>query len=132
MKWQPIETAPKDQEIWLFAQSFPRPVVGYWNRCLGEGWWSTHDREASGTVRVDSYTHWMPLPSSPQAQSSDEEPALAGDEVSAASREASLTQQNISLRADVSNAERRAEDAEARNVFLETEIATLYAKVAKS
>lgn len=36
-----------------------------------------------------------------------------------------------SLRADVANAERRAEDAEARNVFLETEIAALAEKVKK-
>lgn len=36
-----------------------------------------------------------------------------------------------SLRADVANAERRAEDAEARNVFLETDIAALAEKVKK-
>lgn len=36
-----------------------------------------------------------------------------------------------SLRASVANAEKRAEDAEARNVFLETEIVALAEKVKK-
>jgi hypothetical protein len=37
----------------------------------------------------------------------------------------------VSLRASLANAERRAEDAEARNVFLETEFLALAEKVKK-
>lgn len=133
MKWQPIETAPKDGE-WILAYQPDYQILTCAHVKIParlsptggdiDGWYFGDMR------KLMQPTHWMPLPASPRDQPSDEEPQ-SGDTVGTADTVASLTQQIISLRADVSNAERRAEDAEARNVFLETEIAMLYAKVAK-
>jgi hypothetical protein len=68
--WQPIETAPKDQDVLLYCKA--RGVVrGRWEDCYfarkPRPYW-TNDREAlfgvSGT-RNDQPTHWMPLPPAP-------------------------------------------------------------------
>lgn len=66
--------------------------------------------------------------SAANAQGQIEEEPSGDDEVSAADRTASLTQKIASLQASLALCERRAEDAEARNVFLETEIVALAEK----
>lgn len=65
---------------------------------------------------------------SPQSPSSDEE---RSDEVSAADKIASLTHKIESLRADLANCERRAEEAEARALFFETEMTRVRQEGAK-
>ena len=71
MKWQPIETAPKDKDILLFC---PRlgVVRGCWNDCKyhknSKPYW-TNDRADIFGVRYtksDQPTHWMPLPDAPE------------------------------------------------------------------
>lgn len=71
--WQPIETAPKDKKIMAFCPKFgvvgpvrweeqkyhsrPRPYWSHWGEgTLGKTW-----------VRDDQPTHWMPLPTAPEA-----------------------------------------------------------------
>ena len=92
MKWEPIETAPKDgTAIMLWTSMAKRPVFCRWSIAgSDDGWWSTMwGDEASGNVRLDSYTHWQPIPPGPHGQI--EEPALAGDEVDPAAKSAGLT-----------------------------------------
>ena len=63
-RWQPIETAPKDMEIWAFNGEQARMV---WSE--GPEWalwvwadWLLADADPS----PDQPTHWMPLPAPPQ------------------------------------------------------------------
>lgn len=61
MKWEPIETAPKQIEFrCLLAHRFS-VVIGYWD---GDGW--RNERSRSGSYFQP--THWMPLPSVPDIQ----------------------------------------------------------------
>lgn len=61
--WQPIETAPKDDEFVLLwcADVSETAIVGYWGH---RRWEFAH---------CDSYpfepTHWMPVPDPPSCQS---------------------------------------------------------------
>lgn len=128
-KWQLIETAVQSCEPRLLYDGADQMVGGYSLTSLADGPWGGW--YSGGEYCDPQPTHWMELPSPPQAQPSDEEPALAGDEVSAADQIASLTQKIASLEASLALCERRAEDAEARNVFLETEIVALAEKVKK-
>lgn len=59
LQWQPIETAPKDEEILIFQ---PEPqYIGKVHWCVGlPGWW--HSNEVPYTPQP---THWMPLPKEP-------------------------------------------------------------------
>lgn len=58
MKWQPIETAPKQIEFrCLLAHRFS-VVIGYWD---GDGW--RNERSHRGSYFEP--THWMPLPELP-------------------------------------------------------------------
>ena len=51
--WMPIETAPKSEEVLLFAtKSRPHAFIGYW------GEYNRHNQP--------SITHWMPLPAPPK------------------------------------------------------------------
>lgn len=79
-----------------------------------------HGDVVAGLHRWTSIVRHTPYP--------DEEEPSGDDEVSAADRTASLTQKIASLEASLALCERRAEDAEARNVFLETEIVALAEK----
>lgn len=59
-KWQPIETAPKDEVIlagFIDHGFVYRVSDAHWNRT---GWFNV------GGVSCHWATHWMPLPSSPQ------------------------------------------------------------------
>lgn len=75
--WQPIETAPKDTEVFIGAFvdeefHFGRSVFFYeqGNEFEGETWsgwvWSIDD--CSESV-AEHPTHWMPIPAAPEVQS---------------------------------------------------------------
>ena len=66
MKWQPIETAPRDgTRVLLFdPQRIPNEMIGRWR---GTAWWG--DLTPSGKCRIwrdDSGCLWMPLPPPPE------------------------------------------------------------------
>lgn len=77
MKWEPIETAPKDQDILLYG--WDQMLVGYWepstapdlvahdgHRWAGSEWcWKAVE---GGTLHKDAVTHWMPLPPAPEVK----------------------------------------------------------------
>lgn len=70
--WQPIETAPRDEETILLRVP---TLYGKWNETLPlAGRWEQRDPPSSGfwiifnadeAVQRVEPTHWMPLPSSP-------------------------------------------------------------------
>ena len=66
MKWQTIDTAPKDKPVLLWGffwgdNVFYEPLIGRW--------WPNNDRwEADATYKYGIRpTHWMPLPAKPGA-----------------------------------------------------------------
>jgi hypothetical protein len=74
MEWQPIETAPKDEEIIVGRGAIPLsnrraffPAYsgsGFW--CEEEGAWVFWSHITPGAkTRYDQPTHWMPLPPPP-------------------------------------------------------------------
>lgn len=75
MKWEPIETAPKDgSSLLLWEQYSTSPFVGYWH---GDNWHVSHehvDAEGGwdGAYVVDKLsmpiTHWAQLPPPPEAE----------------------------------------------------------------
>jgi hypothetical protein len=115
MKWHPIDKADKSTEIIALSPEHgggTRPIVLNWFEYNGLEAWRDWDCDSH------SPTHFLfPIPPLPQSPSSDEE---RSDEVSAADKIASLTHKIESLRADLANCERRAEEAEARNDFFRT------------
>ena len=65
--WQPIETAPKDRDVLVFAGpthlgTDGRIIVGY--SLSGTRWWSK-----PGLYSIQRPTHWMPLPAVPEEAS---------------------------------------------------------------
>lgn len=80
--WQPIETAPKDDETWLLLcqkGKYAIPVIGMWDH----EWecWISHrfsyentakmcNRQSGREVMSETYqpAYWMPLPIAPEAQ----------------------------------------------------------------
>lgn len=69
-EWQPIETAPKDCEVWAFngEQGRMQWSKGYADN--GEGWalWIWSDETLSDIdPEPEQPTHWMPLPDAPSA-----------------------------------------------------------------
>jgi hypothetical protein len=67
MKWEPIETAPKNRTDILLVNSNSRCTVGSWSNTVhgdGETW-------RDGNHKIISWvTHWMPLPEPPNAKTS--------------------------------------------------------------
>jgi hypothetical protein len=63
MEWQPIETAPKEALILLYAPSevWPTTFVGCYSEEDGKPAWT----DADGTWLEFACTHWMPLPPPP-------------------------------------------------------------------
>jgi len=70
VRWQPIETAPKDStDILVFVETASVPIVhiARWevgDENFGVGWWSyTHNSVGQEMLTGFKYpTHWMPLP----------------------------------------------------------------------
>lgn len=63
MKWQPIETAPKDGfHILLWSDDIQ--FVGFWAQGRAGGWCAVADKCPS--IKPNP-THWMPLPAPPSA-----------------------------------------------------------------
>jgi hypothetical protein len=70
-EWQPIETAPKDGSNVLLSPAFERErvTVGSWDLDdVGEGGQCWRCLELSERLEP---THWMPLPSPPEARTVD-------------------------------------------------------------
>lgn len=64
MKWQPIETAPKDGTIVLvYAKETQEYAIVFWNRYYRE--WNQRSMEEE---ELESPTHWMPLPEAPEEE----------------------------------------------------------------
>lgn len=62
-EWQPIETAPKDGLVDIFANG--RRYAGcHYDRICGE---YRHITACGVLVRLGSATHWMPEPAAPTA-----------------------------------------------------------------
>jgi hypothetical protein len=60
--WQPIETAPRDVSVIVYADD----CVGEASRpdATGRWWWTNTDEHDIG-VREIFPTHWMPMPPPP-------------------------------------------------------------------
>jgi len=73
VKWQPIETAPKNGEnVLLWEKYSDYPVVGYfshrrnmWFACT-EHYDTNGDASVIDTLSQSCITHWMPLPPPPE------------------------------------------------------------------
>jgi hypothetical protein len=73
--WQPIETAPKDKDILVWGRGLHDPIAAFYKDATvpaSSGW---HYAMGGGRVRIPSefpmqfeFTHWMPLPSTPEEQ----------------------------------------------------------------
>lgn len=68
MEWQPIETAPKDVDLWLFEPNgSPQQVVGFFYSDENwSGWMYRDDVLADISPEGLSPTHWMTLPEPPK------------------------------------------------------------------
>lgn len=69
MKWQPIETAPKDGSgVMLLSSSGMVCAPCIWE--IGEiseyGFWLWWQSEPEWLTEIKSPTHWMPLPEPPK------------------------------------------------------------------
>lgn len=76
-EWQPIETAPKDERVFLYRPACPyqwaQRVCGRFNSepyiSNPRPYWSHDVERLSGKAdaRKNPPTHWMPLPEPPEA-----------------------------------------------------------------
>lgn len=85
MKWEPIETAPKDGTIvdlwngvscqrlvnvaWLKGRDRDHRCApgGVWHHHEEEGWDYVGSTEGCGCLVESQFSHWMPLPDAPKA-----------------------------------------------------------------
>ena len=69
--WLPIETAPKDGRRVLLWRHDDELEIGYWSTSVwvSPGAWIIYEAR-SDTVELHP-THWMPLPTTPNAELSD-------------------------------------------------------------
>jgi hypothetical protein len=83
MRWQPIETAPKDNTPILIWDGEDISLAEWndigrkWNCLCGGGAVWDGDGDTGGLVAVYSATHWMPLPSPPTGP--DQRPGIGQD-----------------------------------------------------
>lgn len=62
--WQPIETAPKDQEILIYTKGWG-PIIASLSTEFGE-WMSRMQVPVAIKEEGDLPTHWQPLPTAPE------------------------------------------------------------------
>lgn len=71
-EWQPIETAAKDEDVWILGTSGGKiPFVMAWDGYDDE--WYTFNRHYETTLQPHTNkpwqpSHWMPLPSPPKKE----------------------------------------------------------------
>ena len=71
MEWQPIATAPRDTEVWVYglAKVWSGSMRFWWQGQAGfdadEGNWMTTSYNDKGEPLLVTPTHWMPLPPPP-------------------------------------------------------------------
>lgn len=65
-EWQPIETAPKDGTGILAWDSYDDHTVVFWSEKARA--WVLNVPGSYCADRTHTFTHWMPLPSSPQKE----------------------------------------------------------------
>jgi hypothetical protein len=63
-KWHPRSTAPKDGTPCLFVRRDGKMTVDWWDLECTDRFWKEYGGEYL-------YTHWMPLPSSPELSSKE-------------------------------------------------------------
>lgn len=73
MRWQPIDTAPKDGSLLILWESYEvEPFIGRWNDFRSRWVASTAHYDTDGnacvidTVYSPAVTHWMPIPKAPE------------------------------------------------------------------
>lgn len=73
MKWQPIETAPRDRGVLVWDKvsgcnvSFFARGVNCWSDELQDGWFTPErDNRDECMILEGPVTHWMPLPEPPK------------------------------------------------------------------
>lgn len=74
MKWQPIETAPKDVSVLVFIPHAEHYGEGIYRAILSSefGSWTTFGLHVGRAVGAGCWpTHWMPLPDAPEALESE-------------------------------------------------------------
>ena len=86
--WQPIDTAPHDQEkvlLWINDPRAPVVTLGQWDddryAKKPRPYWRTDDERICGTLyrRANQPTYWQPLPAPPGATLTDERAAEMGE-----------------------------------------------------
>lgn len=66
LEWRPIESAPKDREVLIYAEKTGEQFVAFWGTAIEDGdqqW--TFARGDGISFIVRNPTHWMPLPEAP-------------------------------------------------------------------
>ena len=63
MKWEQIETAPRDRHVLIWSMESGCHVA-YWRD--GLGWCNDQVDQCSDYIEVEGVTHWMLLPEPPK------------------------------------------------------------------
>jgi hypothetical protein len=67
--WQPIETAPRDEEILVAVQVRTTSGLTWWERrviVIDSETGTISDTDCDHGWRADDYSHWQPLPTPPE------------------------------------------------------------------
>jgi hypothetical protein len=74
MKWQPIETAPKDRPVLIKKHNemgigiYDRPIFGQWRLCFSVSFFLNATQSNLSNHALPKPTHWMELPAFEQDQ----------------------------------------------------------------
>jgi hypothetical protein len=74
MKWQPIETAPKDRPVLNKKHNemgigiYDRPIFGQWRLCFSVSFFINQTQSNLSNHALPKPTHWMELPAFEQDQ----------------------------------------------------------------